>query len=645
MFELITTDSGTYGKIDNNLISGHYNSEQREVSLIEIGSTWNLTGTAYYDDFELLRVPEDKDLLFLSAGNSLVKNYAKTDFSSLYPELGLDEVEEGRFHGNDLRSLLNTAEALALDYKVNGRVESLERAKALLKDSLDYGHWQEVNPWSVAIPASSLIEVSRLLWDDFDSQTRERVVDIVVSRADSFSSRVPASGYRNDSKAEENAWNAAFLASAANFLAYHPHAEDWEKKARCFAFHTITTSEDERLTHPEMACGIDTQTVWDDFSLDNHDQHPNAVYSAAVIWLLAEGAAAYQFNDRPVPEEFKHNVVPLWNKLKTYIDWNTYQYKTGADWSGAISAFFSNGPLIDYYFKTAIPELSSEIDLDRLLSRNWLFYYQISSEYTEPVSILDSFDQTNKGSDGYNWFLNSVVAHYFDIGYLYKTKQEVLVPKTSCSDINQEVFGSFSREEWKPLVWSGTAVYECDEGLKIYSSDLSSAEAYSHLIPVSPKTTYRVSYKVKTDNLQPESNTEIYGTIVAAEYNQSAKEEDKVTQNRIKDGRGTGVNLEGTHDWSEKGYTFTTSSETHYLRLRAMNGGWGKASGTAWFDKVRLEETEVAGDLNGDSQVTPQDLKILLKSWGDSSVIPRAEFNGDGMINGIDFGTMIGLVQ
>lgn len=51
------------------------------------------------------------------------------------------------------------------------------------------------------------------------------------------------------------------------------------------------------------------------------------------------------------------------------------------------------------------------------------------------------------------------------------------------------------------------------------------------------------------------------------------------------------------------------------------------------------------GDLDDDGDVDPQDLKILLENWGDPSAKPEADLNTDGVVNGLDFGKMIRLLQ
>ena len=73
------------------------------------------------------------------------------------------------------------------------------------------------------------------------------------------------SSVTGDTKGEENAWEAAILAAAANFLPDHPHAVDWDRRARQLAYDAITVPSDP----PDLA-GIKTATVPEDFALANH---------------------------------------------------------------------------------------------------------------------------------------------------------------------------------------------------------------------------------------------------------------------------------------------------------------------------------------------------------------------------------------
>jgi ELWxxDGT repeat protein len=144
-------------------------------------------------------------------------------------------------------------------------------------------------------------------------------------------------------------------------------------------------------------------------------------------------------------------------------------------------------------------------------------------------------------------------------------------------------------------VWQGGLTWSCDEtehqvgptSLKMQAGSYSIVEMYSRLIPVQPNHTYQVSYWVKTDL---EINAaELDGRVVASQYNASALEGDGLQENRLDAGFSLGENAGPQQDWIHKTYTFTTSAQTAYVRLRAILGGTtGTVRGTMWVDNVSL---------------------------------------------------------
>lgn len=62
-------------------------------------------------------------------------------------------------------------------------------------------------------------------------------------------------------------------------------------------------------------------------------------------------------------------------------------------------------------------------------------------------------------------------------------------------------------------------------------------------------------------------------------------------------------------------------------------------------DVYRLEPVggPLQGDLNNDGRVNTQDIKILLSRYGTNN--PEADLNADGVVNGVDFGRILRLIQ
>jgi hypothetical protein len=146
-------------------------------------------------------------------------------------------------------------------------------------------------------------------------------------------------------------------------------------------------------------------------------------------------------------------------------------------------------------------------------------------------------------------------------------------------------------------VWQGAMDWSCDAAnrrvgavsLKMIAGTFSIGEMYSHLMPVEPNQTYEVSYWVKTD--MEINGAEIYGRIVASQYNANTQESDELQDNRIDAGFDLGENPGLHQDWVFKSYTFATKADAAFVRIRAIMGGTtGTAKGTMWIDDATLRK-------------------------------------------------------
>lgn len=215
------------------------------------------------------------------------------------------------------------------DYIENNSIDSLNKAKDIVSKQANlyyhnYDRWKDA--WGVENEFGELLFSFREIKNELSSETYQSIKIITGRMADYWSDIDKVrSGYQGDTKAEENAWTARFLALAANLFPDEPNAVKWEKFARIFAYHAITTSKDSAYG------GIKTQTIHDHFVMDNHGYHPNPMYALWTLRFLGQGAAAYLENNRAVPWEFRHNTKLLWEKTKTHIyldrdEWvDTYQ--------------------------------------------------------------------------------------------------------------------------------------------------------------------------------------------------------------------------------------------------------------------------------------------------------------------------------
>jgi len=197
------------------------------------------------------------------------------------------------------------------------------------------------------------------------------------------------------------------------------------------------------------------------------------------------------------------------------------------------------------------------------------------------------------------------------------------------------------------MVWSGNPYFQypitqpCLE-YSIGSSLPANGELYSTLIPVQPNTKYKVNYSVKTEELTS-VGAQYPGSVIISEYNSSAKEGDALTANRVHDGRRDNVpTVTGTNDWTSKNYTFTTTANTAYVRIRLINAGWGETKGRVYFKDVHFEKMSSA-DINGDGKVDIFDYNILVTNFGTTGTpgwIP-ADITKDGKVDIFDYNILV----
>jgi len=128
---------------------------------------------------------------------------------------------------------------------------------------------------------------------------------------------------------------------------------------------------------------------------------------------------------------------------------------------------------------------------------------------------------------------------------------------------------------WKPATWNGRAVFE--HGATGRTGDrsavLTSVEgadvAWAATVPVKPFSVYRLSGWIKTDNVALKGG-------LGALFN-------------IHDIQGVKTPaVTGTKDWTRVEVVFETDDHDA-LQVNCLLGGWGLATGRAWYDDAALE--------------------------------------------------------
>ncbi|MDY7076331.1 MAG: glycoside hydrolase family 88 protein [Chloroflexota bacterium] len=434
-FDLLVTNAGTMARVDEQVVerpvptnttSPWVHEPHTLAGALRLVSPWT-TGALVYDDVEVVAPPSTTDDLILAVKDDFLALYGDTDFSPLYPTLGQVTTTPCL---PDMRSIAGTAMAFALDARTGGgsggtaRVPvSRQRAIQLISDTLAYGQWayDDINTVGLyncnSLTTYELALSAWMIWWDLPLELRAAVQARVVADAERYVNQPPRDGYVGDTRAEENAWTAKFLALAANMFPFEPRASAWETAARCFAFHSITNQ-------PTTYCGHTTQTVHPDFTLDNHGLSPNPLYADSVFQELSGGALAYRAAGRTVPDEFVHNVAGLWNRHQQDIDWGrTYYYRVNSDWDsqgwhwmgGSVAAFLSLEPAA---YVSGVPLVTPAEEREFLQTR-WLINDGRVAVHTGPVAVITE-TSFSPGTPSYAWFLNAnQVQDGYIWGYLY----------------------------------------------------------------------------------------------------------------------------------------------------------------------------------------------------------------------------------
>jgi hypothetical protein len=203
-----------------------------------------------------------------------------------------------------------------------------------------------------------------------------------------------------DTKAEENAWEAGLLATAAALASDDPHAPAWDRKARQLAYDSLSAPGD--LPDEE---GIKTTTITSDYFLSNHGYFPNPYYMGATLLLLTQGALMYHLAGQPIPAEFAHNVASVHNAYRSLID-DRLEWTMPSDPTGDAALF----PLA---FDT---DLESRAVAKRL-EEGYLW------KPTSPVS------QMIVGDPLWTAIMNSKVVYIYLVGsYLWHTQPPIVQP-------------------------------------------------------------------------------------------------------------------------------------------------------------------------------------------------------------------------
>jgi hypothetical protein len=190
-------------------------------------------------------------------------------------------------------------------------------------------HWQSAH-W-----AQALGRAAWWTWSDLPEDLRRDVRRVVAHEADRFVGLTPPHQIKNDTKAEENAWNSTILDVAVLLMPSDPRRAGWEKEFQRWAMSSYLRPADEhsakRIDGRPVAEQFTGANIHDDFTLENHGfVHPDYMSCFSLtLWCSLD----YAMSGRKPPEALLYNVPEIYENLKWFVlPSGGGIYPSGEDW-------------------------------------------------------------------------------------------------------------------------------------------------------------------------------------------------------------------------------------------------------------------------------------------------------------------------
>ena len=193
------------------------------------------------------------------------------------------------------------------------------------------------NGWQSAMWARAVGFAAWQSWSSLDEPLQKAVTQLLVTEADRFIKAQPKSSVRNDTGAEENAWNASITSLVSNMFPEHEHAHAWETAAKRYMYNTFSvtadatddTAGDDGLP---IRSWVQTVNAHDDFTVENHGL-VHVGYLKNSLTMLLENAVHWKLVNKDPPSAYRHHVPEVFDRLCRCMNWNAAAiYFGGNDW-------------------------------------------------------------------------------------------------------------------------------------------------------------------------------------------------------------------------------------------------------------------------------------------------------------------------
>lgn len=191
--------------------------------------------------------------------------------------------------------------------------------------------------WQSAMWARAVGLAGWFLWNELDPDLQTAIARLVEFEADRFLQQPPKSSLRDDTGAEENAWNALITSLACNLIPAHPRAAAWEEASLRYLYNTFSVAADAHDATPgdggkPIKDWVTTVNAHDDFTVENH-RLVHMGYLKNTVSELQENTLPWLIRGRQVPAACLHHAGEVFGVLVACMGWDGGPvYFAGTDW-------------------------------------------------------------------------------------------------------------------------------------------------------------------------------------------------------------------------------------------------------------------------------------------------------------------------
>jgi hypothetical protein len=218
----------------------------------------------------------------------------------------------------EIEALLpRVARSLAKDHKANGGIGSQT--------------WGD--SWQSAMWAAQTAQLAWIIWGQLKPEDRKLIINMLAHEADRFLESAPPTSNKksiDNTKGEENAWNATCLLTAATMLRNHPHEQGWREQAIVYYLNATATPHDLNSTTLVDGKPLSERLVGycltKDYAVGNHKAYPHPGYTAS-SYLDSRLIFFCTLAGVQPPEALLYNAAPIY---RMFVDhpWAAPPYRT-----------------------------------------------------------------------------------------------------------------------------------------------------------------------------------------------------------------------------------------------------------------------------------------------------------------------------